>query len=155
MKILKDNIIIEMATLTDWEILVNLQLKMAWETEKLALNQEILSSGVKNLLADENKGKYYKLTDNQKIIGCMLNTLEWSDWRDGWIIWIQSLYILPEYRGQGLYRLMYEYIQEIVSQSPDYKGVRLYVDKTNVNAIEVYKSLGMNNQHYELFEWMK
>lgn len=143
------------ATSADWEALVDLQIKLAWETEKLELNKEILSSGMKNLLADTHKGKYYKLLDNQAIIGCMLNTYEWSDWRDGWVIWIQSLYILSEYRGQGLYRLMYEYIQETVAQSSDYKGIRLYVDKTNLKAIEVYKSLGMNNQHYELFEWLK
>ncbi|MBE0641297.1 MAG: GNAT family N-acetyltransferase, partial [Bacteroidales bacterium] len=79
---------------------------------------------------------------------------EWSDWRNGWVWWIQSVYVLPEYRGKGVYAEMYAYLKEIVVRNTEVLGLRLYVDQRNVQACKVYERLGMNGDHYSLYEWM-
>jgi len=82
-------------------------------------------------------------------------TPEWSDWRNCWVMWIQSVYILPEFREIGVFKSMYNYVLENVAMSDDVSGLRLYVDRTNLKAIQVYKKMGMDGNHYQLFEWMK
>jgi ribosomal protein S18 acetylase RimI-like enzyme len=115
----------------------------------------VVELGIAALFQDKSKGKYFKVIDQGKIIGCVLNTYEWSDWRNGYVLWIQSLYLLPTYRHQGLFREIYDYLRESVQKNQQLKGIRLYVDRNNKNAVDVYKAIGMNNQHYEMFEWMK
>ena len=83
-----------------------------------------------------------------------MTTYEWSDWRNGTVLWIQSVYIDKAWRGKGIYKKMYEHIQMIVTKSDDLKGIRLYVDRTNKAAQQVYEKLGMNGEHYQVFEWM-
>jgi len=82
-------------------------------------------------------------------------TYEWSDWRNGMVWWIQSVYILSEHRSSGVFRKMYEYIQHIVSEKENVMGIRLYVDKTNIIAQKAYNKLKMDGEHYKLYEWMK
>jgi ribosomal protein S18 acetylase RimI-like enzyme len=155
MQILKGDIIIEEANEIDVLELVELQCRMARETEKIELNRNVVELGIAALFQDKSKGKYFKVIDQGKIIGCVLNTYEWSDWRNGYVLWIQSLYLLPTYRHQGLFREIYDYLRESVQKNQQLKGIRLYVDRNNKNAVDVYKAIGMNNQHYEMFEWMK
>ncbi len=83
----------------------------------------------------------------------MLVTLEWSDWRNKHVGWIQSLYVVPEHRSKGIFRSMFATLEEKVVLG-DFAGLRLYVDKTNSSAKEVYRNLGMNGEHYEIFEKM-
>jgi ribosomal protein S18 acetylase RimI-like enzyme len=83
-----------------------------------------------------------------------MTTREWSEWRNGIILWIQSVYISPDYRRKGVYAGLYEHIKDLVRSSNKFQGIRLYVDKTNVKAQKVYQALGMNNQHYDLYEWI-
>jgi GNAT superfamily N-acetyltransferase len=154
-KVLFQDFMIDEATDLDILELVDLQEKMALETENITLNPDVVEQGITAILQDANKGKYYKIVQKGKIVGCMLTTYEWSDWRNGTIIWLQSLYILPTYRKQGLFTASYQYLREIVQKTPDYKGIRLYVDKRNKPAIEAYKSVDMSNEHYETFEWLK
>jgi len=135
--------------------LVNLQSKMALETENLILHPDIVEQGILAVIEDDRKGKYYKIVQTGKVIGCMLNTYEWSEWRNGQIVWIQSLYILPAYRKKGLFSAAYQYMRELVQKNAQYKGIRLYVDKRNEAAIAAYESVGMSNEHYEIFEWLK
>lgn len=153
--LLKDNIHLEIANVDDADTLADLQCQMAWETEEYKLSKPTVLNGLKALFADPNKGKYYKLVHQQKIVGCMLNTFEWSEWRNGYILWIQSLYIVPEFRAKGLFRLMYQYLQTQVNASEELKGIRLYVDKTNTKATKVYEAIGMNGDHYHFFEWVE
>ena len=155
MKILKDNIIIREANHADAFYLSEMQYAMAMETENLALDKEIVKKGLKALFDDPSKGKYYVLTEKDNIIGCVLNTFEWSEWRNAYILWIQSLYIVPEHRGKGLFKEMYLFFQELVKNSKELRGIRLYVDKSNQKAIETYKAIKMSNQHYEMFEWLE
>jgi GNAT superfamily N-acetyltransferase len=154
-KVLHQDIMIDEATDLDILELTDLQEKMALETENVTLHPDIVEQGITAVLQDHNKGRYYKIVQKGKVIGCMLTTYEWSDWRNGAVVWIQSLYILPTYRRQGLFSGVYQYLRELVQKNPDLKGIRLYVDKRNKPAIEAYKSVDMSNEHYEMFEWMK
>lgn len=131
------------------------QLLMARETEGLELDPETVARGVGAVFADPGRGEYLVAEAAGRIVGCLMITPEWSDWRNGTVLWIQSLYVIPEQRGQGVYRALYEHLQARVQASPDLMGIRLYVDKRNTAAQRVYARLGMTREHYELFEWMK
>ena len=139
----------EMATIVDFQI------RMAKETEDLTLSEEKLMPGSKAIFEDRNKGIYYVAIDQGKVVGCLLITYEWSEWRNGTVLWIQSVYVLPEYRGEKVFKLLYEHVQNLVESSDDYKGIRLYVEKDNVRAQKVYTAIGMDGEHYRMFEWMK
>ena len=89
------------------------------------------------------------------MVGSLLTTYEWSDWRNGTVLWIQSVYVDSRYRKQGIYGTLYSYIKTVVAADESLKGVRLYVDESNKAAREVYTRLGMNGEHYRVFEWMK
>jgi L-amino acid N-acyltransferase YncA len=148
-------IMIREATDKDIPSIIDFQLKMALETENITLDIATLSHGVHKLFKDSTKGRYYVAEENAEVIGCLMTTYEWSDWRCGNVIWIQSVYIAATHRGMGVYKKMYEYIQQLVMSDPDYRGIRLYVDKTNKAAQQVYSKLGMNGEHYQVYEWMK
>ncbi len=128
---------------------------MALETEALKLDPLTLEKGVCAVLANSQLGQYHLCEINSEVVGCLLLTNEWSDWRNGVVWWIQSLYFKPECRGQGLFTQMYEYIQDQAENEKEIRGIRLYVDHSNIKAQKVYTKLGMNGDHYKLFEWMK
>ena len=145
---------IRLANKEDYEAIAAFQLKMALETENLQLDEATVRKGVQSVMQDPAKGKYFVGEENGKIISSLLVTFEWSDWRNKWVLWIQSVYVLPEYRKQGIFNKMYQKVKEWAEQDEEVSGIRLYVDKTNQRAIEVYKRVGMNGEHYQLFEWM-
>lgn len=145
---------IRQANKEDYEAIAAFQMKMALETENLKLDEETVRKGVQSAMQDPTKGKYFVGEENGKIISSLLVTFEWSDWRNKWVLWIQSVYVLPEYRKQGIFNQMYQKVKEWAEQDNEVSGIRLYVDKTNQRAIEVYKRVGMNGEHYQLFEWM-
>ena len=129
------------------------QLAMAYETEKLKLDTKICRKGVRAVFKNKNIGTYYGIYTERKLVGSLLIVKEWSDWRNGFVWWIHSLYILPEYRAKGLFSRFFEYIK-IESKKKKARGLRLYVDHTNLHARKVYSRLGMKNDHYDLFELM-
>ena len=140
----------------DAAMIVGFQLRMARETEELELDRDTVVRGVAAVLADPAKGSYWVAESLPgRIVGSLLTTFEWSDWRDGTVLWIQSVYVVPEERGRGVYRALYEHLRRRVEHDPALKGIRLYVDKRNAAAQGVYERLGMSREHYELFEWMK
>jgi len=147
------NIKIREATNSDIQILVDFQLKMAFETEKIRLDKAELSKGVEYAFYS-NLADYYIAELNDEVVGSLMITYEWSDWRNAIVLWIQSVYVVEKYRRNSIFSQMYKYIKSICENSDKYTGIRLYVDKSNKNAIATYKALGMNNQHYELFEDM-
>jgi ribosomal protein S18 acetylase RimI-like enzyme len=147
--------IVREATSADIPTLVDFQLRMAVETENITLDIAVLTLGIQHLLKDPTKGRYYVAEQNHEIIGCLMTTPEWSDWRDGTVVWIQSVYVSEKNRHQGVYKELYAHIRKMINENPDLKGVRLYVDKRNKAAQGVYSSLGMNGDHYEIYEWMK
>ena len=139
----------------DAPAIVEFQLLMARETEDLELDRSTVNRGVAAVFADPGKGAYWVAEREGRIVGSLLTTFEWSDWRDGTVLWIQSVYVLPEERGRGIYRALYERVKARVLESPDLKGIRLYVDRRNTAAQRVYERLGMSREHYETFEWLK
>ncbi len=146
---------IRMASEENREIIADFQIKMAGETEGLVLEKETLNEGVMHVLRDPEKGKYFIAEEAGKVVASLLVTFEWSDWRNKWVLWIQSVYVLPEYRKQGVFKNMYAHIKKWATDDREVAGIRLYVDKTNLRAIDVYRKLGMDGEHYQLFEWMK
>lgn len=143
------------ATVQDIPTLVMFQKNMAQETEGITLDESVLRRGLEALFADPFKGAYYVAEVAERAVGCLMTTYEWSDWRNGTVLWIQSVYIAPDHRAQGVYRHLYEHLQQKVRTQPGYRGIRLYVDKTNRAAQHVYEKLGMDGEHYQMYEWMK
>jgi len=143
------------ATLKDHDQIVRFQIEMARETEGIELQITPLEEGVNAVLQDPNKGQYYVAEINNNVVASLLTTFEWSDWRNGTILWIQSVYVLPQYRRRGVYRTMYAHIKSMVLKSDKLNGIRLYADKKNLPAHKTYEKLGMNQDHYITFEWLK
>jgi RimJ/RimL family protein N-acetyltransferase len=139
----------------DAPVIVDFQLRMARETEDLELDFDTVTRGVAAVFADPGKGAYWVAERGGEVVGGLLTTFEWSDWRNGVILWIQSVYVVPEERGRGVYRALYEGLKRRVEADSNLKGIRLYVEKRNTAAQRVYERLGMTREHYEMFEWLK
>lgn len=139
----------------DAPAILEFQLRMARETEDLELDHETVRGGVEAVFADPGKGAYWVAEREGRVVGCLLTTFEWSDWRNGVVLWIQSVYVVPEERGRGVYRALYEHLKGRVEADPGLKGIRLYVDRRNTDAQRVYERLGMTREHYDTFEWLK
>ena len=146
------NLMVRLAAPSDASIIVEFNAAMAKETEGIELNREYLQKGVEALFADSSKGLYYIAESNGKIAGQLMITYEWSDWRNAAFWWIQSVYVRPEYRKQGVFRALYRSIETIARTRGDVCGVRLYVDKENGRAQKTYGTLGMKHSHYEMIE---
>jgi ribosomal protein S18 acetylase RimI-like enzyme len=147
------NFKIRKANVADISQIVEFQLKMAMETESLELNKPKLKKGVE-FVFQSNLADYFVAEFNGNLIASLMITYEWSDWRNAIVLWIQSVYVLEKYRRNSVFSKMYHYVKKISESSEKYAGIRLYVDKSNKNAIATYLSLGMDNQHYEMFEDM-
>jgi GNAT superfamily N-acetyltransferase len=147
--------IIRQANITDSASIVEFQLAMALETEQLELHKPTVVKGVAAVFTDPSKGIYYVADVNGHVVGSLLTTFEWSDWRNGTVLWIQSVYVRPEFRKRSIFSRLYKFIQEQVASNPDLRGIRLYADKTNTPAHGVYEHLGMTSEHYQMYEWMK
>ena len=139
----------------DIETIALFQQKMARETEGIDLESPVVIRGVQSVFEDPSKGFYIVARQDEKVIASMLLTPEWSDWRNRLFLWIQSLYVVPEFRKKGVFTMMYNHIKKMVRQSDAYAGIKLYVDRDNLRAQEVYKRVGMISSHYNLFEWNK
>ncbi len=137
------------------ERIVELQLQMAKETEGLELDRNIVIRGVRGVFEEPARGTYWVAEEDGRILGVLLTIPEWSDWRNGTVLWIHSLYIVPEARKRGVFKRLYMNLKRQVEESDELRGLRLYVDKQNKPAQEVYEKLGMNKDHYELYEWLK
>ena len=131
------------------------QLSMALETEDLQLDQATVERGVQAVFNDPAKGNYYVAEVDGRVVSSLLTTFEWSDWRNGTVLWIQSVYVVPEFRKRGIYAAMYKHIQQLVLADDKLKGIRLYAEKANHTAHLVYEKSGMSAEHYQLYEWLK
>jgi len=139
----------------DIPAIVQFQLAMARETEDLTLDLQVCTKGVRAVFEHPDRGLYYVSEIQGTVAGSLLITFEWSDWRNGLVWWIQSVYVLPEFRKRGIYAGLYSHIQATARADESIRAIRLYVDRRNVVAQSVYESLGMNGDHYQVFEWLK
>jgi len=142
---------IRLADKDDIQALVGFNQAMALETEGKKLEASVLTPGVAAVFEDSNKG-FYVVADDESVVGGLLITYEWSDWRNKWFWWIQSVYILPEFRGQSIYRAMYAFVKQLADSRGGVCGFRLYVERENVHAQKVYEQLGMHESHYLAYE---
>ncbi|MGZ9897276.1 N-acetyltransferase family protein [Shewanella gaetbuli] len=136
----------------DLAALVNFNQAMAMETENLTLDQQTLTRGVNGLLAHPERGFYLVAEVEGEIVGSLMVTFEWSDWRACQYYWIQSVYIRPQNRRQGIYAKLYQAVKDIAASNQDAASYRLYVEQENEPAQKTYKALGMKQSHYLMFE---
>lgn len=143
---------IDTADIQDTETIVQFQLAMAKESEGTELDYETVREGVKNAIEDNSKAIYLiARNDQDESLGSLMLTTEWSDWNNSLYYWIQSVYVCPEFRRQGVFRELFDFAR-IIAESDNAGALRLYVDKNNSIAQKVYQSLGMHDSHYLMYE---
>ncbi|KAB8335808.1 GNAT family N-acetyltransferase [Scytonema tolypothrichoides VB-61278] len=147
--------LIRLAKPDDLDVLVEFNRAMARETEDKDLCLDILTAGVETLLKNPILGFYVVAENQNKVTGSLMVTTEWSDWRNGIFWWIQSVYVHPDFRRQGIYRQLYEFVKEKArNQQNELRicGFRLYVEHQNTVAQKTYEALGMKDTGYMIFE---
>ena len=145
------NFAVSRGEVCDIDTIVQFQADMAMESEGCVLNKEKVIKGVTAAMLDDSKGIYWVAKYEGKTIGSLMITREWSDWNNEWYWWIQSVYVTPEYRKQGVYKAMYQKVKDAAKEN-NVSQIRLYADKTNLSAQKAYQSLGMHESHYLMFE---
>ncbi len=140
----------------DAETLVAFSTALAWETEGRSLDEDRLRRGTLAVLESESKG-FYLVAEahdgaSDSVIGQLLVTYEWSDWRNGTFWWIQSVYVAPAWRGRRVYKLLHGCVVKRARSRPDICGIRLYVEETNKTAQMVYTRVGLQPSTYRVFE---
>jgi ribosomal protein S18 acetylase RimI-like enzyme len=140
------------ATAEDAGLLVLFNRAMAEESEDKGLDPDTLRRGVGYLLAHPADGFYLIAEREAGVAGSLMVTYEWSDWRNGRFWWIQSVYVVPEHRRSGVYSAMHAHVRELAQHDPEACGLRLYVEQDNTGAMATYRSLGMAETHYRLYE---
>ncbi len=146
-----NNVQVRLAGPEHVNILVDFNLAMALETEKLELDAGVVRSGVDAVLTRKDMGFYVVAEYTGRTVGGLLITYEWSDWRNAFFWWIQSVYVVPTYRKLGVYRSMHRYVT-LEARRGGACGLRLYVDKENEVAQQVYASMRMREARYNMFE---
>ncbi len=146
------NIEIRQAGPGDAQIIADFNLRLARETEQLELVPDTVYEGVRALLSDARKGIYFVAHVGGEITGQLMITYEWSDWRNGTIWWLQSVYVKPEFRRRGVFRALFHHVQGLASSQGDVTALRLYMHAENRTARESYRILGMKQTKYEVLE---
>lgn len=142
------------AVAADAEVIAEFNSQLAWETEQKRLDPATISAGVRAVLLDRRKGRYLVACDGETVVGQLMHTYEWSDWRNGDIWWLQSVYVSQSYRRRGVFRLLFEHLAEAARHEPNVVGIRLYVEEHNTAAQATYTKLGMQDSGYVVFETM-
>src|SRR3954471_18254411 len=146
---------IRRATTRDAHTLIAFNRAMALETERKDLWPRVIGAGVRGLLRRPDSGFYSVAEIDGEVIGALMVTKEWSDWRNGDFWWIQSVYVRPEYRRRGVYRRMYAHLKKLAAASRAVVGFRLYVERNNRRAQTTYRASGMERTHYLVYEHLK
>lgn len=149
---MQDQIKIRQAMSKDLATLVDFNIRMAGETENKQLDAEVVTSGVKTVLDDSKYGFYLVAEDKGKVVGSLMVTTEWSDWRNGAFWWIQSVYVEPEFRRCGVFKALYAEVRERVRKTERVCGCRLYVERDNTTAQATYARVGLVETNYKIFE---
>jgi ribosomal protein S18 acetylase RimI-like enzyme len=140
------------ATSNDLDAIIEFQLRMAEETEQISLDQPTLHAGVSRVLGDLSLGRYYVAEIEGLVVGSLLITYEWSDWRNGNFWWIQSVYVLPEARRLGVFRTLFAHLEQLARSDATVCGIRLYVERENTLAQATYRHCGLADAGYVVME---
>jgi GNAT superfamily N-acetyltransferase len=138
--------------LSDAPVIAEFNAQLALETEQRRLDLERVRQGVLALLRDPAKGAYYLADVDGKVVGQLLITYEWSDWRNGNFWWIQSVFVEKAFRERGVFRALFAHVRKLAETQPDVCGLRLYMDAHNSRARQAYERLGLQRTNYEVFE---
>jgi ribosomal protein S18 acetylase RimI-like enzyme len=149
---MSEPVYVRAAETTDEHFIVASNCRLAWETEHKQLDRPTVTLGVRTALADPSKARYFIACAGEQPVGQIMHTWEWSDWRNGDLWWLQSVYVVPEYRGRGVFRLLFEHVRDLARANPGVVGIRLYVEHHNTAAQAVYRKLGMVEAGYEVLE---
>ena len=136
----------------DLEFIVAANTALAAESESQSLDPALLRPGVQAVLNAPALGRYYLAEIDGRVVGQLMTTFEWSDWRNGVFLWIQSVYVLPAHRGAGVFRALFQHLAALARDDARICGIRLYVDRENERAQEVYARLGLHRSNYRVME---
>jgi ribosomal protein S18 acetylase RimI-like enzyme len=139
-------------TQRDLDIIAEFNCRLAHETEQLRLNLETVRAGVGAALEDSSRARYFLAEIDGQVVGQLMHTREWSDWRNGDIWWLQSVYVHSEFRSRGVFRALFEHLNRLARETPGVVGLRLYVESENHAAQNVYRKLGMSEGGYHVME---
>lgn len=143
------------ATIEDAPTIALFNLAMAQETEGKALDPATLEAGVRRVFDQPSHGRYLVAESDQNVVvGCLLVTYEWSDWRNGQVWWVQSVYVDPAHRRRGVFKRLYQAVRELGASVGGVCGYRLYVERENTRAQQTYRRLGMSQTPYLVYEQM-
>lgn len=148
----REDLQVRMASSADRDAFVQFNRAMALETENRNLDEEVVAPGVDAVFEDPARGFYVVAQCADELVAALLVTFEWSDWRNATFWWLQSVYVMPAYRRRGLYRRLYQYVRERARNEGGVCGFRLYVERHNTIAQQVYESLGMAASDYLMYE---
>jgi len=143
---------IRQADLFDAAVVAEFNLRLAWETEDLHLSPDCVAKGVAAILGDASKGLYFVAEVGKEIVGQVMITYEWSDWRNGNLWWLQSVYVRKDFRRKGIFRALFKHLRELAANRGDVRGLRLYMHSENERARNSYQQLGMKATKYEVLE---
>ncbi|WP_152051126.1 GNAT family N-acetyltransferase [Tautonia marina] len=146
------SLLVRDARLSDRDAIVAFNCSLALETEDKQLDRSVVGRGVERALATEDRLRYWVAERDGQLIGQSAISREWSDWRCGWIWWLQSVYVTQEARGLGVFRALHTHIRDTARQTSEVIGLRLYVEQDNHRAQKTYDALGMTPGGYLVFE---
>ena len=146
--------IIRSASPDDISEIAQFNIAMAQETEERQLDPETIQSGVSGVIQNHAHGFYLIAERDQVAVGSLLITFEWSDWRNGTLWWIQSVYVKPEHRRTGIFKALYDAVISRAHDTENVRGIRLYVEQENLGAQSVYQKLLMQKTPYQMYERM-
>ena len=149
-----ENITVGKAASDDVDAIAQFNIAMAQETEERQLDPETIQSGVSGVIQNHAHGFYLIAERDQVAVGSLLITFEWSDWRNGTLWWIQSVYVKPEHRRTGVFKALYDAVIARARAAKSVRGIRLYVEQENLDAQSVYQKLSMQKTPYQMFERM-
>ncbi len=148
------------ATPADLDVVCEFNSLLAQESEGKTLDQDLLRPGVAAVLGDPHgdahgdahKGRYFLAESDGQVVGQLAITFEWSDWRNGWFWWIQSVYVRPEARRRGVFRTLFRHVHDAAVNDPAVIGIRLYVERDNLAAHGTYQTMGLDWTSYQVME---
>lgn len=147
------NLNIRKAVIEDAPVIAENNYTIALVTEGISFDKKVLLNGARSVIEDESKGIYFLAESDGNIIGQLMVTREWSDWRNGEFLWIQSVYVHESFRRKGVFKKLFDNLKEYAKSQGNVCGLRLYVEKDNRTAQNTYSSLGMKETYYRLYEF--
>lgn len=143
---------IRQAVSADAETVTNFNIALCRETEGRELDRMTVTEGVKRFVSEPARGRYFVAVIDDEVVGQTAHTFEWSDWRNGEIWWIQSVYVKPQHRGMGVFRALFTHIKQLGEEDAECCGIRLYMERENESARQSYSRIGFSETGYEVLE---